>query len=62
MEGVEGIMKIQPIRNPFEMRERAVLIDYLWSKPQPLDEYDAKLYTEMVKDLKRYVAEMKETP
>ena len=55
-------MKIQPIRNPFEMRERAVLIDYLWSKPQPLDEYDAKLYTEMVKDLKRYVAEMKETP
>jgi hypothetical protein len=54
-------MKIEPIRNPFEMRERAVLIDYLWAKPQPLDEYDAKLYTEIVKDLKRYVAELRET-
>ena len=54
-------MKVQPIRNPFEMRDRAVLIDYLWSKPQPLDEDDARLYTEMIKDLKRYVAGLKET-
>jgi hypothetical protein len=54
--------EIEPITGTFSLKERATLIDYLWSKPQPLDEYDAALYTAMVKDLKRYVAEMKETP
>jgi hypothetical protein len=58
----ENIMQVEPIRSAgYDLRNRVTLLEYYWHKPQPLSKEDAEYYAAMVRDLKRFVSEMKET-